>query len=171
MATATFDDWLEVLGMREVLADLLAGRSTLSAAREAADDARNGYHNTSVDFISVLDRLNTVFDEVTQLIEEQGDALSDFRDEISELGHFFRVPDDRLMDDDDRSEIEIIIEQIRGDAEDLADEAADIGDDLEQIAGEIEDLASDAEDGITDAEDEVDAAEAELEDAASDLEE
>jgi DNA repair exonuclease SbcCD ATPase subunit len=170
-ATGTFSDWLELLGLDERFANLLAGRERFAAVRAAIADARDTYPGVSQDYVSVLDLASTFVDDVEDLADQQREAVDEFNASVMAQGYSFSYDAGRLLSEDDRDQMHAIAEAIEADLDDLMAEMEDLQNEIEALNSEIEDLQeSSAFDDLEAAESELEDAEAELQEAAEALE-
>ncbi len=147
-----FDDWTELLGLRESLTDLTEGRASPGQVRVVLDAARGTYPGVMGDYIRVIEGLDAFVDTVAEAIEEQNDRLAEFSESVAEAGVLFTWDRNRLLSDEKQaqiSRIEEYLHMLAARAEEAADQAddaaAEIQDQIDALEEQISDMGEQAD--------------------------
>ncbi|MFZ5637775.1 MAG: hypothetical protein ACOY82_14435 [Pseudomonadota bacterium] len=155
-ADLDFDDWVDLLGLRDDLDALAEGRASPMQTRVALAAARLVYPGVMGDYVRAIEGMDTYVDAVDRAIVEQNAMLEEFDRSIGEAGLSFSWDRTRLLSEEKRDEIDRIQAY------------------LEEEAAKAEEAAAEADDGIAELQDQIDALEeqlAELGDEAVELSE
>lgn len=139
-----FDDWTELLGVREPLAALAEGRASPGQVRAVLDAARGTYPDVMGDYIRVIEGLGAFVDTVADAIDEQNDRLDEFSEAVAEAGVLFTWDRSRLLSDEKQAQISRIEEY------------------LHMLAARAEEAAEQADDAAAEIQDQIDALEAQI---------
>jgi hypothetical protein len=143
----TFQDWLELLGLDDTVADLLAGRTAIGVARAEAEAARSSWPGLAHDHVSVLDQLGPFFDEVSDVIDAQAEAVAAFNRSIAGFGPTFDHDGERLLTDADIEAMLDIRDSVLAQLAGLRSSAEAIADEIRSLFDEIAGLTSGLDEG------------------------
>lgn len=138
--TATFQDWVELLGVDAAVHGLLAGEQTLSEARREVAAARHGWFSVSHDHLAVLDQLEPFFDRVGEAIDEQRRVVQAFNQAATAFGREVPVPDDRLLTETDVAHLRAAHLALASDFAELRRRAGTLDDEIGSLLGLLESL-------------------------------
>lgn len=168
-------DWLELLGLRQSIERLLAGRITISDTLDALQAAREHYPHISQDYIEILDITRAFLEEIRTRIEDQAQAIDAFNKAASDTPYSFNRPGDRLLTQDEYKRFLALQAQLAQDEamarrqqDALNKEAQDLEDEMERLAEDALDEAEDALRDLQDALEEMEDARDEYEDRLND---
>jgi chromosome segregation ATPase len=139
-----FDDWIELLDLREPLITLTEGLASPAEVRVALAAAHETYPDAMGDYIRVIEGLDTFVDTVVDAIAEQNDRLTEFSEAVAEAGLLFTWDHSRLLPEEKQAEIARIEEY------------------LQILAARAEEAANEADDGAGEIQDQIDALEEQL---------
>jgi chromosome segregation ATPase len=139
-----FDDWTELLGVRETMTALTEGRASPGQVLTELAAARMKYPGAMGDYIRVIEGLETFVDTVADAIAEQNDRLTEFSEAVAEAGVLFTWDHSRLLSEEKQQEISRIEEY------------------LQILAARAEEAANEAENGVEEIQDQIDALEEQL---------
>lgn len=139
-----FDDWTELLGVRDTLTALAEGHASPGQALVELAAARTRYPGAMGDYIRVIDGMDEFVDTVARAIAEQNDRLTEFSEAVAEAGVLFTWDRTRLL------------------PEEKQDQIARIEEYLQELAARAEAAADEADDGIGELQDQIDALEEQL---------
>lgn len=139
-----FDDWTELLGVRDTLTALTEGHASPGEAMLQLAVARTRYPDAMGDYVRVIDGMDEFVDTVARAIAEQNDRLTEFSEAVAEAGVLFTWDHSRLL------------------PEEKQDQIARIEEYLQELAARAEEAADAADDGVSELQDQIDALEAQL---------
>ena len=136
-----FDDWTELLGVRDVLTALSEGRASPAEARAELVATRARYPGAMGDYIRVAASMDDYVDTVAAAIAEQNERLAGFGEAVAEAGVLFTWDRERLLPEQKRAEITRIEKYLRmqaANAEAAANEADDGSEELQDRIDALE---------------------------------
>lgn len=147
MHIVSFTDWLELLGLSDASAGLLAGEATLPETRDRVNDAKTERPSVSQDFVSVLDQLEPFYDAVSEAIAEQTEFIERFNAAVSQFGENFPAPGDRLLNDNDLQQMAEIRRQLLDRISETSLQLQDVADEIQALLDELDGLQSGMDEG------------------------
>jgi hypothetical protein len=154
-AEATIDDWLELLGLDEVIGGLLAGTATLETARDEVAAARGRYPGVAQDYVAVLDLVDEALDEVEAAIDAQQRAIADFNRAMADVGETFPAQPGRLLTEQERARLAELRDAALAFFGQLKSRQLSLAAEAEELQVLMESLQSGLDEGIPGLEDEV----------------
>lgn len=119
--TATFDDWLTLLGIRAEFMAAYEGRRAIGATVADLHAARDRWPGVDQDYVDVLNQATEAVLTLREIIAEQAAWLARLHEnvhQINALQEYVPVPtppgapDDRLLDKDELDAIRLVHEAI-----------------------------------------------------------
>lgn len=119
--TATFDDWLALLGVRTEFLEAFTGRRQIGTAVADLDAARTRWPGVDQDYIEVLDQASEVVIGLRVTVAEQASWLRKLRMEVEEVNavqEYVFVSDppadpvDRLLNQAELDQVQLVLDEI-----------------------------------------------------------
>lgn len=119
--TATFDDWLALLGVRAEFVETFEGERRIGTALDDLTAARTTWPGVDQDYIEVLEQASAVLLDLRETVAEQAEWLEKLRDEVTLVNaaqEYVYVnappadPIDRLLNQAELDEVQRVLDEI-----------------------------------------------------------